>query len=131
MTNAKAEKAQAKEFQGILAVIQHGRTRALAAVNVALIETYAAIGAILSRKVREGGWGKGVIRELADWLQAKAPDFNLDPAIGPGALVAISFAPGLFASLPRTLQVRRRSDEMPRHQTIWRPSHPSLSRDLG
>ncbi len=76
MTNAKAEKAQAKEFQGILEVIQNGRARAFTAVNIALIETYAAIGYILSRKVREGGWGKGVVRELADWLQRKSPDLK-------------------------------------------------------
>ena len=72
----KQQSTQAAEFVAILDVIHEGRARAFTAVNVALIETYAAIGGILSRKVREEKWGKGVIRELADWLVRYSPDLK-------------------------------------------------------
>ena len=45
-------------------------------MNVALIETYWAIGEQLSRKVSEAGWGKGVVADLASWLAAEAPDLK-------------------------------------------------------
>jgi predicted nuclease of restriction endonuclease-like (RecB) superfamily len=72
----KTKSAQPTEFVVILDVIHEGRARAFTAVNVALIETYAAIGSILSRKVQDGGWGKGVIRELADWISQQTPDLK-------------------------------------------------------
>ena len=78
----KQQSTQAAEFVAILDVIHEGRARAFTAVNVALIETYAAIGGILSRKVREEKWGKGVIRELADWLVRYSPDLKGFSAIG-------------------------------------------------
>ena len=56
------------EFAEVLGIIWAGRTKAYEAVNVALIDTYWAVGAHLSRKVAEGGWGKGIVKELADWL---------------------------------------------------------------
>jgi predicted nuclease of restriction endonuclease-like (RecB) superfamily len=62
------------EFTEILGIIQAGRSKAFEAVNVALIETYWAIGEQLSRKVTEAGWGKGIVKELADWLGNQAPD---------------------------------------------------------
>lgn len=46
------------EFREILGIIQAGRLRAFEAVNVALIETYWAIGEQLSIGVSEAGWGK-------------------------------------------------------------------------
>jgi hypothetical protein len=70
----KASKQHSSEFPEILAIITNGRSRAYQAVNVALIETYWAVGSYLSHKVAVSGWGKGVIRELADWLLANAPE---------------------------------------------------------
>jgi len=70
----KAIKQHSSEFPEILAIIKNGRSRAFQAVNVALIETYWAVGSYLSHKVAVSGWGKGVIRELADWLLADAPE---------------------------------------------------------
>ncbi len=64
------------EFSEILDIICKGRTKAYRAVNTALIETYWAVGGHLSRKVIEAGWGKGVVRELAEWLVVKAPDLK-------------------------------------------------------
>ncbi len=65
------------EFTEILGIIQAGRAKAFEAVNVALIETYWSIGEQLSRKVTEADWGKGIVKELADWLLRKqAPDLK-------------------------------------------------------
>lgn len=70
----KAIKGYGLEFPEILAIIQEGRSRAFQAVNVALTETYWAVGGYLSRKVTESGWGKGVVVELAAWLSVNAPE---------------------------------------------------------
>jgi len=67
---------RAAEFMEILGIIHSGRSKAFEAVNVALIETYWAIGEQLSRKVSDAGWGKGVVAELANWLAAEAPDLK-------------------------------------------------------
>jgi predicted nuclease of restriction endonuclease-like (RecB) superfamily len=61
------------EFAEILRIIHSGRAKAFEAVNVALIDTYRAVGEYLSVKVEEAGWGKGVVQELANWLAAEAP----------------------------------------------------------
>ena len=68
----KSIKQNSYEFQEILTIIKTGRSRAFHAANLALIETYWAVGGYLSCKVAESGWGKGVIRELADWLLVNA-----------------------------------------------------------
>ena len=64
------------EFTEILGIIQAGRAKAFEAVNVALIETYWSIGEQLSRKVTEADWGKGIVKELADWLRKQVPDLK-------------------------------------------------------
>ena len=57
--------AQVKAFDEILVLIQSARTRALAAVNTALIELYWSIGAQISRKTDQEGWGQGTVKALA------------------------------------------------------------------
>jgi predicted nuclease of restriction endonuclease-like (RecB) superfamily len=64
------------EFAEVLGIIRAGRAKAYKAVNVALIDTYWAVGAHLSSRVAEGGWGKGVVRELSNWLLRQAPDLK-------------------------------------------------------
>lgn len=64
------------DFSEVLGIIRTGRAKAYQAVNVALIDTYWTVGAHLSRKVAEAGWGKGVVKELADWLLAQAPELK-------------------------------------------------------
>ena len=71
---AKLIKPHLSDFPEVLTIITDGRSRAFQAVNVALIETYWAVGGYLSRKVAESGWGKGVVRELAEWLLVNAPE---------------------------------------------------------
>jgi predicted nuclease of restriction endonuclease-like (RecB) superfamily len=67
---------RAAEFTEVLRIIHAGRAKAFEAVNVALIETYWAIGEKLSRKVAEADWGKGVVKELAVWLATQAPELK-------------------------------------------------------
>jgi hypothetical protein len=67
---------QDSEFSQVLEIIRAGRGKAYEAVNVALIETYWAVGSHLSHKVAEASWGKGVVKELADWLLMQAPDLK-------------------------------------------------------
>ena len=64
------------EFSEILGIIRAGRAKAFEAVNAALIETYWAVGAHLSRKVADASWGKGIVKELSDWLLAQAPEMK-------------------------------------------------------
>jgi predicted nuclease of restriction endonuclease-like (RecB) superfamily len=72
----KLETRRAAEFTEILGIIQAGRATAFEAVNVALIDTYWAIGAHLSQKVAAADWGRGVVNELAGWLSVEAPDLR-------------------------------------------------------
>lgn len=64
------------EFVQILGIIQAGRAKAFEAVNVALIETYWAVGEQLSLRVAGADWGKGVVKELAAWLGTEAPELK-------------------------------------------------------
>lgn len=64
------------EFSEVLSIIRAGRAKAYKVVNVALIDTYWAVGEHLSRKVTKAGWGKGIVNELADWLLARSPDLK-------------------------------------------------------
>ena len=67
---------RAAAFTEILGIIHAGRSKAFEAVNVALIDTYWAIGEQLSDKVADAGWGKGVVTELATWLGVQAPELK-------------------------------------------------------
>jgi predicted nuclease of restriction endonuclease-like (RecB) superfamily len=64
------------EFAEILRIIHSGRAKAFEAVNVALIDTYRAVGEYLSGKAEGAGWGKAVVQELASWLAGQAPDLK-------------------------------------------------------
>jgi len=64
------------EFAEVLRIIHAGRARAFQAVNIALIDTYWAVGEHLSRQVSEASWGKSIVQDLAHWLTAQAPDLK-------------------------------------------------------
>ncbi len=63
---------RATEFDETLILIRQGRTRAWRAVNVAMIETYKEIGALLSRKFKDQGWGQAEVDGLAKRLAANS-----------------------------------------------------------
>jgi predicted nuclease of restriction endonuclease-like (RecB) superfamily len=73
---SKKVTAATEDFSEVLRIIRTGRAKAFEAVNVALMDTYWAVGGWLSRKVAQAGWGKGVVKELAGWIQAQAPEIK-------------------------------------------------------
>ncbi len=49
------------QFDEIVSIIDNARARALKAVNTELIQMYWDIGAYVSAKVKDDGWGKSVV----------------------------------------------------------------------
>lgn len=70
----QAAPAEPEGFGEVLRLIQVGRTRAFQAANLALMETYWAVGQHLHQQVARAAWGKGVVKTLAQWLQQRDPD---------------------------------------------------------
>lgn len=65
-----------KEFSEILDIIKQGKKKAFQAINITLIDTYWRVGSYLSVKTANDSWGKGVVKELANWLAQQAPDIK-------------------------------------------------------
>lgn len=57
------------EFDEIIAMIDKTRRGVFKLVNFELIDLYWNIGAYVSQKIKDGGWGKSVIEEFSDYLQ--------------------------------------------------------------
>jgi hypothetical protein len=57
-------------------MIQCSRQKALASVNIALIDLYWQVGEVINRRIATDGWGKGTIRELSAYIQAQNPGVN-------------------------------------------------------
>lgn len=62
-----------QDFVQVLTHIQQARQKAYAQVNTTLIELYWHIGGIISQKVSHAAWGKGVVRELAQFIANNDP----------------------------------------------------------
>jgi len=62
-----------QDFTEVLTHIQQARQKAYAQVNTTLIELYWHIGGIISQKVSHAAWGKGVVRELAQFIANNDP----------------------------------------------------------
>ena len=62
-----------QDFAEVLGHIQQTRQRVFAQANTALIDLYWRIGQTLSNKVAQGGWGKGVVAELARYIAHADP----------------------------------------------------------
>src|ERR1700722_14096643 len=59
------------EFDAVLDMIDAARTRAMAAVNTALIDLYWSIGEHISRRIADIGWGEATVQALADVIQRR------------------------------------------------------------
>ncbi len=57
------------DFDEVLRLIDTARTRAVAAVNTALIDLYWSIGQHISQKIAKEGWGRGTVESLAAYIQ--------------------------------------------------------------
>jgi hypothetical protein len=76
-TSAVSSKhARDANFIAVLNIIRGGRAKGFQAVNAVLIETYWAVGEYLSSQTATAGWGKGTVRELANWLTANASELK-------------------------------------------------------
>ena len=49
------------QFDEIISIIDNARTRASKAVNAEVIQVYWEIGAYVSERVKDGGWGKSIV----------------------------------------------------------------------
>ncbi len=74
--NDELETTNQNGFHYVLQIIQQGQSKVLVKANEILIETYWAVGAYLSEKVKTAEWGKGVVNELAQWLKKKEPEIR-------------------------------------------------------
>ena len=64
---------QMEQFDEIISIIENARNRALKAVNTELIQMYWDVGAYVSRKVKDGGWGKSIVTDFAEFIQKHYP----------------------------------------------------------
>lgn len=65
-----------EKFAEILRQIHQARQKAYQQINAALTELYWNIGQHISTQVKQAGWGKGVIQELARFLKTKDPELK-------------------------------------------------------
>lgn len=61
------------QFDEIISIIDNARTRAMKAVNAELIQMYWEIGAYVSERVKDGGWGKSIVADFSAFLQTHYP----------------------------------------------------------
>jgi len=64
------------DFNIILDIINQSRERAYVQVNTILIDLYWNIGKLVSNKVLDSDWGKGVVIELAEYIKRKDPSIK-------------------------------------------------------
>lgn len=64
------------DFSEVLKLIQSHKQKLVVQANHVQLDTYWQVGAYLSHKVANGGWGKGVVKELAEWLKKQDADLK-------------------------------------------------------
>lgn len=62
--------SHADNFDEVITIIETARENAFRAVNRELINMYWEIGAYVSRRVSESGWGKSIVKEFSDFIQS-------------------------------------------------------------
>ncbi len=65
-----------KDFGEVLKQIQRSRQKVFAQINKALIDLYWHIGQTISQKVQSEAWGRGVVKELAQYIAQNDPDIK-------------------------------------------------------
>lgn len=64
------------QFSEVVSLIKTSRYKALQAVNSELINLYWQIGEYIARRIESKGWGKSVVKELADFIQHNDPNLK-------------------------------------------------------
>ncbi len=62
------------EFEDIIALIKQSQLKAYSSVNRELITLYFTIGQYISKKIEDSDWGKGVVKELAEYISRTTPE---------------------------------------------------------
>lgn len=65
-----------QHFTEISELIKQARNKTLSIINHELIELYWKIGEYISLKCETAGWGKNVVKNLADYLSATNPELK-------------------------------------------------------
>lgn len=65
-----------QDFAAVLAHIQQTRQRVFAYANTTLMTLYWHVGGIISQRVGQAGWGKGVVAELASYIAQADPSLK-------------------------------------------------------
>ena len=71
-----SEIALQQDFSEVLRQIQRSRQKVFAQINTALIDLYWHIGQTISQKVQNELWGKGVVKELAQYIAQNDSDIK-------------------------------------------------------
>jgi len=58
------------EYGEIISIIERARENAFRAVNREVISMYWEIGAYVSDKVKNGGWGKAIVKDFSDFIRS-------------------------------------------------------------
>ena len=73
--SSESEKGQTPsdltEYSEIISIIERARENAFRAVNREVITMYWEIGAYVSEKVNNGGWGKAVVKDFSNFIQSR------------------------------------------------------------
>lgn len=64
------------QFGEVVSLIKTSRFKALQAVNSELITLYWQIGEYIAKRIESEGWGKSVVKELADFIQRTEPNLK-------------------------------------------------------
>ena len=62
-----------KQFEIVVRLIEHAQNKAIRQANNSLINLYYEIGKYITTEVRAANWGKGIIKELAVYIQQNYP----------------------------------------------------------
>lgn len=67
---------KSKDFENIVLFIKQSQIKAYSSVNRELIDLYYNLGKYISEKVKNSNWGKGVVKELAEFIKKTAPELK-------------------------------------------------------
>lgn len=70
MSNELTPKNQG-EYGEIISIIECARENAFRAVNREVISMYWEIGVYVSDKVKNGGWGKAIVKDFSEFIQSR------------------------------------------------------------
>lgn len=64
------------QFTEVVQLINQARGKAIKAVNTELISLYWNIGAYVSNRIENGGWGQSVVTKLAEYIEINHPEIK-------------------------------------------------------